>query len=55
MITITFTSLDVINALSKMSEKEKKKFHSDVLKSQTEDTPIEININGKIIRFKRKK
>ena len=52
--TIMFNSPNVIDAVNKMSKEEKKKFHSDIIKSQTENLGIELNINGKVVRFVKK-
>ena len=54
MYTIQFTSPEVFDTLATLSAEERKKFFDDIEKAKKEGASVELKIDGKIVKFKRK-
>lgn len=52
--SIEFTSPEVLDAVAALSPEEKKKLFNDIEKAKLEGTPVELKMDGKIVKFKIK-
>lgn len=52
--SIQFTSPEVFDAVAALSAEEKKKFFDDIEKAKVDGTPVELRMDGKMVKFKRK-
>lgn len=54
MYSIQFTSPEVFDAIAALSAEEKKKFFDAMEKAKSEGASVELKMDGKIVKFKRK-